>query len=57
VERPLPTHATQTQNKRTQISMSRVGFEPTIPELERVKTVDLLDRAATDWHVFLTRWK
>jgi hypothetical protein len=30
VARPLPTHrTTQTQNKRTQTSMSRVGFEPT----------------------------
>jgi hypothetical protein len=30
--RPLPTHrTTQTQNKRTQTSMPRVGFEPTIP--------------------------
>jgi hypothetical protein len=31
VARPLPTHrTTQTQNKRIQISMIRVGFEPTI---------------------------
>jgi hypothetical protein len=27
--------------------MSRVGFEPTIPALERVKTDHALDRAAT----------
>jgi hypothetical protein len=38
---------TQTQNKRTQSSMPRVGFEPTIPVSERAKTVDTLDRAAT----------
>jgi hypothetical protein len=47
VARPLPTHRrTQTQNKRTQISMPRVGFEPTIPAFERTKTVHLLDCAA-----------
>jgi hypothetical protein len=27
--------------------MSRAGFEPTIPALERAKTVHALDRAAT----------
>jgi hypothetical protein len=27
--------------------MTRVGFEPTIPELEREKTVHALDRGAT----------
>jgi hypothetical protein len=48
VARLLPTHRiTQTQNKRTQISMPRVGFEPTIPVFERAKTVHDLDRAAT----------
>jgi hypothetical protein len=36
----------QTLNKRTQISMRRVGFEPTIPVFERAKTVHALDRAA-----------
>jgi hypothetical protein len=36
VARPLPAHRTaQTQNKRTQTSMLRVGFEPTIPVFER----------------------
>jgi hypothetical protein len=36
VARPLPTHrAKQTQNKRRQTSVARVGFEPTIPVLER----------------------
>jgi hypothetical protein len=35
------------QNKRTQTSMSQVGFELTIPVFERAKTVDGLDRAAT----------
>jgi hypothetical protein len=40
VARPLPTHrTTKTQNKRTQTSVPRVGFEPTIPVLERKKTV------------------
>jgi hypothetical protein len=48
VARPLPTHrTTQTQNKRTQISMSRAEFEPTMPVFERGKTVHALDRAAT----------
>jgi hypothetical protein len=48
VARPLPTHrTTQTQNKRTQTSMPRVGFEPTIPVFERAKTVHALDGAAT----------
>jgi hypothetical protein len=48
VARPLPTHrTTQTQNKRTETSISGVGFEPTIPAFDRVKTVHALDRAAT----------
>jgi hypothetical protein len=48
VTRPLLIHrTTQTQNKRTQISMPRVGFEPTIPVFERVKIIHVLDRAAT----------
>jgi hypothetical protein len=48
VERQLPTHGTtQTQNKRTQISVVRVGFEPTIPVFERGKAVHVLDCAAT----------
>jgi hypothetical protein len=48
VARPLPTHRTiQTQNKRKQTSMSRVGFEPTTPVFEPEKTVHALDRAAT----------
>jgi hypothetical protein len=46
--RPLPTHrTTQTQNKRTQTSMPRVVFEPTIPVFERAKIVHALDRATT----------
>jgi hypothetical protein len=46
--RPLPTHrTTQTQNKRTQTSISRVGFEPTIPVFQRAKTVHASDRADT----------
>jgi hypothetical protein len=48
VARPLPTHrTTQTQNKRTQTSMPRVGVEPTVPVMERAKTVHASDRAAT----------
>jgi hypothetical protein len=35
VARPLLTHrTTQTQNKSTQTSMPRVGFQPTIPVFE-----------------------
>jgi hypothetical protein len=48
VGRPLPAHRTaQTQNKRTQTFMLRVGFEPKIPVFERAQTVHALDRAAT----------
>jgi hypothetical protein len=48
VARPLPTdRTTQTQNKRIQTSMPRVGFETTIPVFERPKTVHALDCAAT----------
>jgi hypothetical protein len=48
VERPLPTHrTTQTQNKHTPTYMPWIGFEPTIPVLERAKTVHALDRTAT----------
>jgi hypothetical protein len=51
VARPLPTHrTTQTQNKCKQTSMPWVGFEPTIPEFERAKTVHALDHAATVGH-------
>jgi hypothetical protein len=56
VARPLSPHRTiQTQNKRTQTSMPRVRFEPTIPEFERVKTVHALDRAATVIDIFSLR--
>jgi hypothetical protein len=48
VARQIPTHeTTQTQNKRTQTSIPRVGFEPTIPAFERAKTVHALGSAAT----------
>jgi FAD synthase len=40
-------YLTQTQNKHKETSMSRVGFEPTIPAFERAKAVHALDRAAT----------
>jgi hypothetical protein len=44
----LNAHRTaQTQTKRTQTSMPRVGFEPTTPMLERVKIVHAADRVAT----------
>jgi hypothetical protein len=48
LRKPLPTHATaQTQNKRTQKSMPRVGFEPTTPVFERAKTVHATEIGAT----------
>jgi hypothetical protein len=48
VARPLPAHRTaQTHNKLTQTPMPQVGFEPTMPVLERAKTVYALDHAAT----------
>jgi hypothetical protein len=48
VARPLPTHrTTQTYSKYTQTSIPWVGFEPTIPECERAKTVHSLNCAAT----------
>jgi hypothetical protein len=48
VATPLPTRrTTQPQNKRTQIFMPRVGFEPTIPAFERAETVHALDREGT----------
>jgi hypothetical protein len=37
----------QTQNKRTQSSIPRVGFEPTAPVFEWAKMVNALDRTAT----------
>jgi hypothetical protein len=40
VAMPLAANRTaQTQNKRTQTSMPRMGFEPTIPVFERAKTI------------------
>jgi hypothetical protein len=48
VARPLPARRTaKTQNKGTQTSMHKVGFEPRIPVFDRAKTVHALDRAAT----------
>jgi hypothetical protein len=38
---------TQTQNKRRQISMPRVGFEPTTQVIEQTKTVYVIGLAAT----------
>jgi hypothetical protein len=48
VARPQPTYrTTQTQNKGTQTSIPRVGFEPATPVFERVKLVHALNRAGT----------
>jgi hypothetical protein len=48
VARPLPAHrTTQTQIKSTQTSISRVGFDPTIPVFEWAKTIHALDGAVT----------
>jgi hypothetical protein len=48
VGRLSPTHlSTQTQNKRSQTSMPRVGFETMVPAIERMKTVHALNRTAT----------
>jgi hypothetical protein len=44
----LESRITQTQNKRTQTSMPWVGFEPTIPALQRATKVRALDSAATE---------
>jgi hypothetical protein len=59
VARPLPIHRTiQTQNKRTQTFMPRMGFEPTTPVFERAKTVLDLDCAAAVigllWEAYVT---
>jgi hypothetical protein len=44
VAKPVSTHrTTQTQNKRTQTSMHRVGFEPKIPVFERASVIGPLD--------------
>jgi hypothetical protein len=43
VARPVPGHRTA----QTQISMPRVGFEPTILVFERAKRVHALDCAVT----------
>jgi hypothetical protein len=56
VARPLPAHrTTQTQDKGTQTSRPRVGFEPTMPVLERAKAVHVLHRAtvSSDIKLFL----
>jgi hypothetical protein len=48
VASPLSTcRTTQTQNKRTQTSMPRVGFETTTSMFERAQSVHAVDRAAT----------
>jgi hypothetical protein len=43
----------QTENKRTQTSMPRVGFESTIPVFKLAKKIHVLDSAAT---VISTYW-
>jgi hypothetical protein len=48
VARPLPIQrTTQTQNKRTQISIRQVGFEHTFLVFERAKRVHALNCAVT----------
>jgi hypothetical protein len=48
VARSLSTsRTTQTRIKSIETSMTRVGFEPTIPVVERAKTVHALDSMAT----------
>jgi hypothetical protein len=48
IAKTLPTHRTTLiQNKSTQRSMPSVGFEPTIPAVERAETVHALDGATT----------
>jgi hypothetical protein len=55
VARPLPIQrTTQTQNKRTQTSMPRVGFKPTIPVFEGAKMIHTLDRTAVVIDKYLT---
>jgi hypothetical protein len=46
-ESRYPHRTAQTQNKRTQTSMPRVGFELTIPVFKRAKTFHALHSAAT----------
>jgi hypothetical protein len=41
------TQSNTTQNRLTQTSIPRMGFEHTTPMFERAKTVHALDRAAT----------
>jgi hypothetical protein len=41
-----PHRTAQTQNKRIQASMPRMGFETTIPVFERAKTVHASDSVA-----------
>jgi hypothetical protein len=53
VSRPILTHrTTQTENKRTQTSMPRVGFEPMTTVFQRAKTVHALDRLVTQNKTF-----
>jgi hypothetical protein len=47
VARSLSHTGQHKQNKRTQKSMPQVGYKPTIPVFQRVKTFHALDRAAT----------
>jgi hypothetical protein len=60
VARPLPAHRTaQTQNKRTQTSMPRVGFERTIPVFEWAKTIHACPRPRGYCDIFIlgTSWR
>jgi hypothetical protein len=42
-----PTYTVQHTDEKQNTAMPRVGFEPTIPGLERVKTFRALDRRDT----------
>jgi hypothetical protein len=44
----LPAHKrAETQNKRTQTFIIRMGFEPSVSAFERAKTVHALDLSTT----------
>jgi hypothetical protein len=57
---PLQGHylhrTTQTWNKRRQTSMPWVGFKPTIPMFEQVKTFHALDCGYCDWWKVIECW-
>jgi hypothetical protein len=54
LSRPLPTQDNTNTSKRTQTSMPKVRFEPTIPVFERTKTVHASERAAVVLSMYIT---